>query len=487
MFRVQVVLTFIVCVVLVAVTGYLSHQSALSEAIAQDTDEALRRAATVAELDRRVQEATLVAKAQFIARGKDLSDAILADYAAPSPEGAEEGGEEEEAADGDSEEARHERHLKVYERLLRYQKEFELYAQKGPGKGARQIDLPMQWRQPVKPDLFFAVDKKGISLAALGKDLLKWYDTDVSKDYPLVSEVLVKKEVRTAIWRWSFDDSVTGDERPLYLVALAPIRTSRDAEPVGVVVVGSLINDGAAKRAQRALAGVAEQGLDDAERDRVMKSAPALAYYHGERVVGSTLDANRQRVITQNLKQGLNLLGQEGLEKSGELEIDEETYLVRARAMPGKGAAKATSGIVVLANLTQAQKPLRDPGTYTILVAVMVALIGSVLMLLFIQVFLRPFEGIEGGIQEIIAGNKDYSFDYNGKNKMARGLSQQLNLMSAFLQGKPMPDDDEGGNWGDLNPGGGGSSGGGGGPSRVQGVSMADLMGKKPGASDDDS
>ncbi len=485
MFRLKIIITFIVSVLAATLTGYFAHKLDLSEAMIEDADEALRRSASVAEQRRRLEEATMVSKANFVARGPDLYDAINADYAdiAKEQAGGGKDGEEEGKKDKDEitleDRIAHERHLKVYERLLRYKKEFDLYYEQGPGKDLRTTDVPLLWRKPTKPDLYIAVDNRGIGLAALGKDLLKWFGDDVSQSYPLISEVLVKKEVRTALIRWSFDKSVKPENRPLYLVAMAPIRPSVDDDPAGVVVIGSLINDGNAKAIRAHMAGVAGQDVEENAQTKILSSSPHLAYYYGERIIGSTLDTTAQTALQNKLFKEQKLMEQEGVEKSATVEINDKKWLVRARALPGKRNDKVPAGFVALTDTSQVVKPLSDPGTYTLIVGVLIGLIGIVLLLVFIQSFIKPLEQVESGIQEVIAGNKEYEFTYNGSNKIAVGLAQQLNLMSAFLQGKPMPDDDEAsGNWGALDPGSAGKSQGG--PSQVQGVSMSDLMGKKP-------
>jgi hypothetical protein len=489
MFRLKIVLTFVVCVLLLALVGYGSHQAMLAKAIEQDTDESLRRAATLVEQERQLAEATVLAKAQYVASGKDLYGALTKKYGAaptPDPDGEEEG--EEEPAKAPEVDPIGERHLAVHERLLRYDKEFQLYAN-GEGNDKRFFDMPLQWRYRTEkgsklstPDLYFAVDDEGIGVAAIGKDLFKWFGDDVGKTYPSLSKTLSDGKARTAIWRYSYDPAVKPGSRPLYIVAMVPIRPNRDDKAAGVLVVGSLINDGAAKNAKDLVAGVEGIEIEDAERNRVLESAPELAYYYEGKIVGSTFDAGTQKAIGSLLLEQEKMLEKEGAEKTATVEYDGSVWMARARALPGSSANKDKGGVLVLANLSLAQKPLRDPGTYTILAAVMLALLGSIVLLLFIQLFLKPIEQIESGIQEVIAGNKDYQFSYQGSNKTAGGLAHALNLMTAYLQGKPMPDDDNAGgnNWGDLGPGGGGGGGQKSGPSQVQGVSMADLMGKKP-------
>ncbi len=468
MLRLKVILVFAVSLILLAAVAFFSFNSAISSAIEEDTDDALRRAATVAELERSRARATLVAKANFVGTAPDLYEAIVADYskkANPEPEG--------EPIEVSPEVARHERHLKVHERLNRYKIEFEQYYKSGPGKDARQLDIPLQWQKPSTPDLFFAVDKEGVGLAAIGKDLLKWYNSDVSKDQLLISEVLTKKQVRTGVIEWSFD----GDEdKGLYLVAIAPITLNREQAPVGAVVVGSRISDGVAQDVKAMMAGTYEQGLEDVEADRVSASAPEIAYFHGATIVGSTFDSDRQKRIASAVFEEQKMLDKEGVEASAKIEIDEDQLLVRLRKIPGLSTKDAPHGIITTANLTAAQKPLKDPGTNVLFATVVILLLGTVAILVFIQLFFRPIEKIESGIQEVAAGNKEHVFEYRGSNKMAQGLAHQLNLMSAFLQGKSLSDEDGGGNWNDM---GGDPGAGSGGPAKVQGVNMADLMGKK--------
>lgn len=471
MLRLKVVLTFVLSILILAGVSFLSYRGAISDAIQEDTELSLRRAASVAELERKMMEATLVAKASYVGSAPDLYEAVLADYSTRA--NPEEGGEPLEV---EPKVATHERHLKVHERLNRYRIEFEQYYQGGEGKGARQLDTPLQWQQPTQPDLYFAVDRQGVGLAAIGKDLLKWYNSDVSKQQILVSEALTKKQVRTGLIEWSYEAQ---DSKGLYLVAIAPIAINREQELAGAVVVGSLISDGTAKRAREMMAGVYEQGLDEQEAKAVLAKAPEVAYFYNGKIVSSTFDNSRQKEVESKL------LGESGLleggdERSATIEIGDDEYLVRVRMMPAVGDGEKKAGIITLSNLSAELEPLSSPGANTWLAAVMILLLGSIALLIFIQLFRRPIEKIESGMQEVVAGNKDYVFEYRGSNKLAQGLAHQLNLMSAYLQGKPMPDDEDGGgNWADMGVGSNADPAPSG-SARVQGVNMADLMGKKP-------
>ena len=95
---------------------------------------------------------------------------------------------------------------------------------------------------------------------------------------------------------------------------------------------------------------------------------------------------------------------------------------------------------------------------------------------------MRPIAKLEDGVTEILAGNKDFEFDVDDDSVFA-SLAQGLNLMSAYLQGKPMPDDAEDlGGWGELIGDNGQSSEG---PSEVHGVPMGPGGDGSDGSSDD--
>ena len=64
-----------------------------------------------------------------------------------------------------------------------------------------------------------------------------------------------------------------------------------------MVVIGSLINDGAAKNAKDLLAGTEGLELEEAELKRIHDAAPELAYYFDGKIVGSTFDTGTQKAI----------------------------------------------------------------------------------------------------------------------------------------------------------------------------------------------
>jgi hypothetical protein len=453
MIRFKILITFVLLTLVVGGVGYATHQRAAGAALEADADASLRRSEAIAQLEIRTIEHSMANKASAIAQQPDLIKAVTADYS------------EHEDPVGD-------RYYEVGIAITSRDNELKDYTA-GPGKGVPASDAPL-YNRLGKPDLFFAVDNKGIGLAAVGPDLLRWRGTDVSKAYPIIAEAMTKNDVRTSIMHFSYDAKVEGS---LYILAIAPIRASVADMPSGAVVVGYQISDGLAKRLQRLAAGVPDGADDSADTARLMRSAPQIAVFYDKTFVGSTFDTAKRGSVAQDLLATQDMVAKEGVEKATRTEIDGEPFFARARLLSGHTDDKTPVGVIALTSVEQATAPLANPGSTTLLITLIIALIGAALSYVFLHLYLREFEKLEQTIQEIIAGNKDAVFSAGASNELATGLAQQLNLMSAYLQGKPMPDDDEGG------PGAAGGTWGGevgGGHKAVQGVNLGALMNKKP-------
>ncbi len=488
MFRAVFVAIVALTLSVVVIASYTTHQSKASEAIESGLTDSLRSAATLVVLERDIEVASLRAKADFVSTDATLAESITKSYLAELPEG------DETSAKDRAAKASHERHIKVHERLLSYEKRFELY-KKGEGVGKRDLQLPMRYRGNVRPDLFFAVDSGGVGLAALGRDLFDWYGEDLSGSYPEIAKAMTSKTVQTAIWKFGFTKQ--GDEKAIYTVAVSPVFEDGKDQAVGAIVVGNLFNDGVAATSRDYVAGVdgfvERNGRDGSpsEAEDVAKarpdvaaaiaSAPHVVFVRNGEILASSFDPLDEKSISARLKVAGALEGAaEGILRLEDAEGELPTMLARAQELPFRDGDGTNSGVIVLKNLSQSLSVMEEPARQTTIWFVLALLIGVVGVLAVFQVFLKPVGDVEHGAQEIIAGNRDYNFTAPKWHKTASSLAQQLNLMSAFLQSKPMPDDDgvAGSNWGDF--GGGGSKPAPKGGSQVQGVSMQDLMGKKP-------
>ena len=76
------------------------------------------------------------------------------------------------------------------------------------------------------------------------------------------------------------------------------------------------------------------------------------------------------------------------------------------------------------------------------ILGIIILAVGLIAILLIVRSFLNPLVKIDQGLQQVIAGNTDYSWDVTSKNHFTAEMAHALNVMSAFLQGKPLPDED---------------------------------------------
>lgn len=461
MFRAKIALTFVVLVSILLGATYLIMNSTISDALEEDAAIALRRAATIAEQSRRIDEFALLEKAEYSARKLDLHRYMLL---TENPEVAEQVNQEIAQTDKPIEL----RHLKVHQLLERDRFIFQDIAKSQ--EGTRNIARGLLEREPVVTDMFMALDKSGKGVAALGKDRYSWFGQNVMENHPIVAKVLEEEKQAVDLWQFRWEE---GAEPQMYRVALAPIKPAPNMEPAGVVVVGSLVDDSVANRSQRLLTGVTtpEGETDDVGR-AVIERAPELAFFRGKDIYASTLAPEEQAALEEALFTQKKVLDSDNPEELLDLQIGATSYMGMVRFFADQyGKKDQPGGFVVMTNLTEARAPVDNAMTNIFLIGGAVLIIGLILLLYFIYSFLKPIEQVEQGIGEVLAGNKDYTFEVEGKHEIASSLAQGLNLMSAFLQGKPMPDaDDDLGGWGELIGDSGGSEPKGGG--KITGVQM---------------
>ncbi len=469
MIRLQAPLVFIVFVALLLGASIFIVRADMQTALQEDADAALRTAAVAAEQSARLDEASLLAKAQLVASSAPLYDALTSEP--PAAEAAE----GEEAPERDIE---GERHLLVHEKL-----EIGAFVLGDLAKreaALRNIERGPLSRAPHQYEVFMVLDAKGVGVAALGKDLYSWFGDDVGKQFPIVGEVLKAKGIdqigdaaRIDYWHWSFNP---GDEKKLYRVAVVPVRRSFSDEPVGVVVLGNSINDGLAVAKRDLFAG-------NTETETTFSEAGAeVAFVSGSDVAGSSLDSAAQKSFAASLAEQ----GEQESTDSEVLSLDVEgRNFSGIRRKIGQSSAGEVLQIVVLLDQEMVAKPLENVQVSLIFVGVLVLLFGTVLITFLIIRWMRPLEQLETGLQEILAGNKDYVWEPQAGHSIQESLAQGLNLVSAFLQGKQMPDEEAtGSNWagfmgGDANGGGGG----GGAKPKVGGVA---IPGMEPPPREDD-
>lgn len=474
MLRVKVTLVYVALVgALVAVTTVLVQMS-VEDIVRNDADVALRRAAVAAEQSTRLDEASLLAKAQFVASGDRLYRSLKGEFVKKNEEeGAEEGAPE----GGDDVNFEGQRHLDSHEKLTAQKYKLDELAK--AESATRNVSRTPLARGAEDVDIFMVLDDSGVGVAALGKDLYSWFGADIAKQFPAIRDVADGGSPRIDYWMWSFKPA---DEKRLYRVAIAPLRRSLAEKPTGVVVLGTMISDGLATREQRLVAGAPEKESEEGDKP-YFDYAPEVAFYRGEQVAGSTFDSSLQEAVAKSLVDE-GMFASDKPQLLGEVSVQETPYIVLSRQIH---RGEPSVGVAVFANLEHVRTPLGTLRVNVILIGAIFLIVGAFAIVFMVVRFVRPIEDLEDGIQEVIAGNKDYVWEQQTGHELQTSLAQGMNLMSAYLQGKPMPDEDQAGQgWGDLMGGAGDSGSQPAQPSSVQGVDLASLSAPPPSDDDED-
>ena len=120
----------------------------------------------------------------------------------------------------------------------------------------------------------------------------------------------------------------------------------------------------------------------------------------------------------------------------------EGSYLVARGAFPPERAGNQRAGFLVAANLTDSLAPMGRVTVGLPILGIFILAVGLIALMLLVRNFLNPLVKIDQGLQQVIAGNRDYTWDVSSKNHFTTEMAHALNVMSCFLQGKPLPDDD---------------------------------------------
>ncbi len=465
MLRVKITAVYFVFVALFLGLALLIVHVAVGDAIRDDAEQALRRSANAAESMTELRDGALMAKATYRAGGDRLYRSLKGEFvnqAVEEGEGETEGGEAKPAGDFAGQ-----RHLDAHEKLTAQKYKLEELA-KAQGAAAGLVAAA-----PLEPDMVMVLDNEAIGVAALGKDLYSWFGSDVGEQFPDVRKVASGAPARLDYWMWSFKPA---EEKRLYRVAIAPVRRTEAEEPAGVIVVGNMVNDGLAAKARLAAAGstLTEAGAKALGSDSYLDSAPEIAIFKGETVVASTLDATVQQAATSALSGAGVLSDDVDQDAVHEITLSDTTYLATTRRLQGDGV-----GVVALTRVSDWLAPLRSLRVNLAIVGVLILLAGLMVLFFILVRYMKPIEELETGMQEVIAGNKDYHFEALDGHDLQTGLANNLNLMSAYLQGKPMPDDEQtGGGWGDMMPGANQTANQK--PGKVQGVDLSALSAPPP-------
>ncbi len=458
MFKLKFAAGFLALIVVQAAFLVYVFQSDLIPLTLQDTDITLQRSASLVEKSHRIDEFSLQEKARHVANRRGLREAMVADY------------------EGDWES---ERHRAVHRALDTEHIRFtEFWAD--DAEGTRNLDLELTHRRPLDLDMFMALDDAGDLAATLGSGRAHMMGDNIGSQFPIVLAAMERDETMIDMWNWSWR---AGADRDLYIVAISPMRDTETGEPVGVVVLGNRVTDSVAERSRALITdGFGEEDLADlTSRQQVL--APNIAFFRGDTIYSSTMRSREVSQLGDELFERHAVLEQDQPEKILDVDIDAASYRSIVRFFPGQFETDNPAGLILLTNRDSAVAPVTSARSQVLLVTAAVVVFGLGLIFFFFHVFLKPLAKLEEGVQEILSGDKDYIFEPDENHDVADNLARHLNLLSAYLQGKPMPDDEHSlGGWDsfDTDADGGSSK-----PSKVAGVPM-NLGGKSKSSSSDD-
>lgn len=457
MFKLKFVAGFVVLVVLQVAFIVYVFQGNLIPLTLDDTDIALERSASLVEKSHRLDEFSLQEKARHVADRKALRRAMVAEY------------------EGDAESERHRAvHRELDTEHIRFT---EFWGEESAGE--RNLDLDLLRRRPLDHDMFMALDDTGRLVATLGSGRAHLMGDNFADEFPIVLGAMERDETTVDMWNWSWR---SGADRDLYIVAISPIRDIDDGEPVGVIVLGHRVTDDVASRARALITDGFGEDTVDALPTRKRIQSPDIAFFRGDTTYSSTLRSRQVSQLGEELFDRHSVLEHDQPEQILDVTIDHAKHRSIVRFFPGQFETDNPAGVVLLTSRDAAIAPVESARSQILVVSAGVVALGVTLFFVLFHLFLKPFSRLEEGVQEILSGDKDYVFEPDEKNEVAENLARHLNLLSAFLQGKPMPDEEVSlGGWDAFDPDGETESSK---PSSVAGVPMG--LGSRSADSSDD-
>lgn len=247
--------------------------------------------------------------------------------------------------------------------------------------------------------------------------------------YPALTLALAERQITSDIWHYQ-------QLKALMEVGVAPIIDDVD-EVAGAVVIAYSLTTEAAQR-QSGLLGLevayvyddqvfATSFRTDNDKEDVGKKDQLGKKLADNDLVAKALSGGEAPVVSMTI-------GDEYLATAGRLPRFSSKQLPSTYPEPMAGA-------VVLMSVTAAREPFSGVGI-TILVLGLGAIVVALLaMMLTARSILHPIDEIEVGVNDIINGNIDRTFEPVGSD--LDGLANALNVMLARLLGRPEPGEEE--------------------------------------------
>jgi hypothetical protein len=235
-------------------------------------------------------------------------------------------------------------------------------------------------------------------------------------------------------WREAWGDE---QSRILTLVAATPVHSWLPGGGLGpvsyVALIGFPVSDQLARDAQTVL------------------GQSSLVYTLGTSVVGTSLPSEvTRRLQSASYRAGegaepmswAEFLSPDNNVRMATAQSGVNQYVVARGGFGDDRAGREVAGFVVVASLTEAMATTKSIGFSLPVLGILILVFGMTALVLIVSNFVKPLIKIDYGLQQVILGNTDYIWEIDSKNSFHCGMAYSLNVMSAFLQGKPLPDEE---------------------------------------------
>ena len=294
---------------------------------------------------------------------------------------------------------------------------------------------------PRVPDLIVVSDASGTVIARLGHDRDEWYGPSRNMNiYPITGlAATLGPQVGFIGWR-----EAEGERAQMARVAVVPIEgaaVGNERPFLGTLMLGYLLsNDFAKEDAEYALRSDVAYYLVDGSQTQ-LSGSDFTRHPRLNTMLATAVFARdgQERSLSEVLRSGRGVF-------TTDIEgVALRVVPVRMNNAEQDGVLAAALVLVSQGEALRAAAPIRAVFP---LLSFFLFLIVVIVVVASFRDFKKPIEDIAKGIQEVIAGNKEYMWPVDEKSHLA-DMAHQLNIMSAILQGKRPPDTaEEGENWG---------------------------------------
>ncbi len=115
-------------------------------------------------------------------------------------------------------------------------------------------------------------------------------------------------------------------------------------------------------------------------------------------------------------------------------ELEGKNYLLQR--VPWLNDAIPQAGFIVVSDLDAAMRSVSSLSLHLPLLGFLALFFAVIAILVLVRAYTKPLEEIDVGLQEILAGNKEYVFRPRDGHRLQSALGNSLNQVTAFLQGK---------------------------------------------------